>query len=73
MAVIPESKVSPSTTLTLSANEMKRISSVLSSLGLTNAYNARVVVRVTSGSGRIWAEGTLLDLTTHDRSVIPAE
>jgi hypothetical protein len=73
MAIVPDSKVTPVTTVTLAANEMKRISPILGTLGLSDVYNARVTVRVTSGSGRVWAEGTLIDRVTGDRSVIPAE
>ncbi|HEX9986217.1 MAG TPA: hypothetical protein VGF69_23355, partial [Thermoanaerobaculia bacterium] len=63
--VVPGSRVSPTVTLNLRANEFYQFS--LASFGLGDGvYNARVTVKVTSGSGRVTAYGSVIDMTTQD-------
>jgi uncharacterized repeat protein (TIGR01451 family) len=70
--VLPDSKVSPKLTVPLAAFEARQIP-VLSSLGLGNVYNARISVKVTDGSGKITAYGSVLDMTTQAPTYIPAQ
>jgi uncharacterized repeat protein (TIGR01451 family) len=70
--VLADSKVSPKLTVPLAAFEARQIP-VLSSLGLGNVYNARISVKVTDGSGKITAYGSVLDMTTQAPTYIPAQ
>lgn len=72
-AVLPDTKVVPRITLDLRPNEFRQFGSLMRSLGLTNVYNARVAVRVISGTGRITAYGSVIDNKTQDPTFIPGE
>ncbi len=69
--ITSDSKVYPKTSFTLAANGSQRLA--LSGFGLTSAYNVRVTVKVTSGSGRVSAYGSVVDLQTHDATFVPAQ
>ncbi len=69
---LPDSKVTPKVQLSLGANEYRQIP-VLTSLGLTTAYNARVSVRVIDGSGKVTAYGSVIDQVTGDPTYVPAQ
>jgi hypothetical protein len=70
--VVPDSKVTPKILFNLAANEFRQLP-VLSSLGLTNTYNARLVVKVTNGEGRVTAYGSVIDMQTQDPTYVPAQ
>jgi hypothetical protein len=46
---------------------------ILSSMGLTTAYNARASVRVISGSGKVTAYGSVIDQAAGDPTYVPAQ
>ena len=59
--------------VTLAPNEFRQLGSILSSLNAGNTYNARIIVRVTSGSGRVTAYGSVVDNLTSDPTYVPAQ
>jgi hypothetical protein len=56
----------------LAANEFRQFS-LIRDLGLGNAYNARIAVRVIDGTGRVTAYGSVIDETTNDPTYVPAQ
>jgi hypothetical protein len=70
--VLPDSRVTPVVTLNLAANEFVQIS--LGSFGYTDSiYNARAVVKVTGGTGRVTAYASVIDQITQDPAYVPAQ
>jgi uncharacterized repeat protein (TIGR01451 family) len=69
---LPDSKATPTVTIPLAANEFRQFN-VIRSLGLGNVYNARVVVRVVGGQGRVAAYGSVIDESTQDPTYVPAQ
>lgn len=70
--ILPDSRVTPVVTLNLAANEFVQIS--LGSFGYTDSiYNARAVVKVTGGTGRVTAYGSVIDQITQDPAYVPAQ
>ncbi|HEX2121781.1 MAG TPA: hypothetical protein VHL59_09075, partial [Thermoanaerobaculia bacterium] len=63
--VLPDSKITPTVQVPLAANEFRQFS-LIRDLGLGNAYNARIAVRVIDGTGRVTAYGSVIDETTND-------
>jgi hypothetical protein len=72
-AILPDSKTSPSTDVTLQPNEFRQLGSVLASLNPGNTYNGRIIVTVISGSGRVTAYGSVVDNLTSDPTYVPAQ
>ena len=72
-AIPPDSKVAPKTQLTLAANQFIQLNDALKSFGLGTVYNARVTVKVLSGSGRVTAYGSVIDSATQDPTYVPAQ
>jgi len=72
-AIPPDSKVAPKTQLTLAANQFLQLNDALKSFGLGTVYNARVTVKVLSGSGRVTAYGSVIDAATQDPTYVPSE
>ena len=72
MVVLPDSKATPTVEVPLAANELRQFN-VIRELGLGNIYNARVVVRVIGGDGRVMAYGSLIDEQTNDSAYIAAQ
>ncbi|HKR66129.1 MAG TPA: hypothetical protein VJZ00_20530 [Thermoanaerobaculia bacterium] len=69
--IVPDSIVSPVVTYDLAGNEFRQFS--LADFHLDGAiYNARVTVKVISGTGRVTAYGSAIDLTTQDPTYVPA-
>jgi BACON domain-containing protein len=70
--ILPDSRVTPKVLLTLAPNEFIQIS--LGGFGYTDPiYNGRVVVKVTAGSGRVTAYGSVIDQTTQDPAYVPSQ
>ena len=69
---LPDSRLTPKTTMTIPASSFRQLP-VISSLGLGNAYNARISVRVIGGEGRVTAYGSVIDMTTQDPTFVPAQ
>lgn len=72
--IASDSKSFPSTRIPLAANQSMNIDSILTQMGATgNTYNARIALKITGGTGRIAAFGTLVDRTTNDPTTMPAQ
>jgi uncharacterized repeat protein (TIGR01451 family) len=69
---LPDSKATPTVTIPLAANEFRQFN-VIRAMGLGAVYNARVVVRVVAGQGRVAAYGSVIDETTQDPTYVPAQ
>jgi len=70
--IVPDSIVSPVVAFDLQANEFRQFS--LADFGLGSAvYNARVTVKATSGTGRVTAYGSAIDLITQDPTYVPSQ
>jgi hypothetical protein len=69
---LPDSKVQPKALVSLAPFESKQFP-IISSLGLGNAYNARISVKVIDGDGRVTAYGSVIDQTTQAPTYIPAQ
>lgn len=65
-AVVPDARVAPVIRLTLQPNEFRQIGSILRQMGLNEAYNARLSLKVMAGDGRITAYGSVIDSVTQD-------
>jgi uncharacterized repeat protein (TIGR01451 family) len=72
-AVPPDSKVAAHLTIELGPNEFRQYGSLLKSLGIENAYNARVTVKVTEGQGRVTAYASVIDAETQDPTYVNAQ
>ena len=72
VSTIPsDSKVVAKTQIPLAANQFLQVS--LAQFGLGTAYNARVTVKVLSGTGRVTAYGSVIDAATQDPTYVPAQ
>ncbi len=69
----PELKVVATVNVPLQANEFRQLGSFLAQVGLPTTYNARISVRVISGSGRVGAYGSLIDNVSGDPTYVPAQ
>ena len=70
--ILPDSRVTPVVALPLAANEFVQIS--LGSFGYTDPiYNARAIVKVIDGTGRVTAYGSVIDQVTQDPAYVPAQ
>jgi Bacterial Ig domain/Right handed beta helix region len=69
---LPDSKVTPTITFPMAANEFRQLS-VIRDQNLGNVYNARLAVRVVSGTGRVTAYGSVIDMTTQDPTYVPGQ
>jgi len=71
-AIVPDSIVSPVVTFDLAPNEFRQFS--LAEMGFgTAVYNARITVKVISGTGRVTAYGSVIDSITQDPTYVPAQ
>jgi hypothetical protein len=72
-AIVPNALAAPSKRYTLQANEFQQINQVLNELGFSEAYNARLTIRVVSGNGTINAYASVVDMSTQDPTYVPAQ
>lgn len=72
-AVTPELKVAVKTQVTLQANEFMQVNRILAKFGLPTTYNARVSLKVISGTGRIAGYASMIDNRTQSPTYIPAQ
>ena len=72
-AARPDRKTTATATVDLAANQFMQIGSVLKSMGVETAYNARVSVRVVGGSGSVTAYASSVYNKTGDATYIPAQ
>ena len=71
--VPPDAKFTAIAEVTLKPNEFRQMGSLLASMGLDDTYNARVTVRAISGTGRVTAYASVIDMETNDPTYIPAQ
>ncbi len=72
IAVIPpDAKAYPKVQIDVGPNGFQQIA--LSSFALGNIYDARVTIRVVSGSGKITAYGSVVDQQTLDPTYVPGQ
>lgn len=70
--ILPDTKATPFLSIPLAANEFKQIPLAAFNLG-DAVYNARVTVKVISGTGRVTAYGSAIDMFTQDPTYVPAQ
>ncbi|MEA2166360.1 MAG: hypothetical protein QOK37_4487 [Thermoanaerobaculia bacterium] len=70
-AIPVDSKIAAKTQIPLAANQFYQIP--LSSFGLGTVYNGRVTVKVLSGTGRVTAYASVIDMTTQDPTYVPSQ
>ncbi|HKO55473.1 MAG TPA: hypothetical protein VJ276_06305 [Thermoanaerobaculia bacterium] len=66
--VLPDSKVTAKTSFDLAPNEFRQFS--VADFGAGTTYNARVTVKVISGSGKVTAYGSAIDQITQDPTYV---
>ena len=72
--LLPDSRLEPSTDVTLAPNEFTQLNGLIAGLSPdANTYNARVAVEVIEGSGRVMAYGSVIDNATSDPTYVPAQ
>ncbi len=71
--ITPDSKAAAKISLDLAPNQFMQLNAILAQMGFTNVYNGRVTVRVTAGSGRVSAYGSIIDNLTQDPTYVPAQ
>lgn len=70
--ILPDSKVTPKVSMPLSGNSFVQFP--ISAFNVGDAvYNARISIKVTSGSGRVSAYGSVVDNYTQDPTYVPAQ
>src|SRR6202022_2721238 len=69
-AIVPNQRATPTLELQLAANQTVQFNRFFKQLGLSETFNARVSVKVTSGEGRVTAYASLIDATTNDPTYI---
>ncbi|MCM2314224.1 MAG: hypothetical protein NDJ92_03610 [Thermoanaerobaculia bacterium] len=72
-AIIPGALAAPRKTYSLAANEFRQIGYILNDMGISEAYNARVTVRVVGGGGSVSAYASVIDSSTQDPTYVPAQ
>lgn len=72
-AIVPGTLAAPFKTYTLGANEFRQIGFILNDLGISEAYNARVTVKVVGGDGTVSAYASVIDASTQDPTYVPAQ
>lgn len=72
--LVPGRATSPILVQSLKANEFVQLNSVISNrLGIENAYNARVTIRVIGGTGKVAAYASIIDNLTQDPTYVPSQ
>jgi hypothetical protein len=72
ITVLPDgSKVQAKLSISLNPNEFRQIS--LADFGYGTMYNTRVAIKVTGGTGRLTAYGSVIDQITQDPTYVPAQ
>jgi len=72
-AVPSDAKVAANIEVTLAANQVRQLNSLLAQMGLNDSFNTRVTVTVMSGQGRVTAYASVIDNKTADPTFIPAQ
>ena len=72
-ASVPGRKTSPTLRVDLKANEFVQLNSLMRSMGMDDAYNASLSVKVIGGSGKVIAYGSVVDNATFDPTYVMAQ
>jgi hypothetical protein len=72
-AIVPDSKVTPVLPVTLRPNEFIQLGSIMAALGFPTAYNVRLSIRVTSGTGKVTAYASVVDNVSSAPTYVPAQ
>jgi hypothetical protein len=67
--IVPDSKFAINAQIPLAPNEFRQMS--LADFGVSDVYNVRVTVKVISGTGRVTAYGSMVDMITNDPTYDP--
>lgn len=73
VATVPGTLTAPIKRYTLGPNEFRQVNAVLTDLGVSEAYNARISIRVVSGAGAVNAYASVVDNATQDPTYVPAQ
>jgi hypothetical protein len=71
--VPPDGKVAATTVVDLPANGFRQFSQIIKSAGFDSTYDVRISAKVISGTGRITAYASVIDMSTGDPTFIPAQ
>jgi len=72
-AVVPDSRVTPMTQVSLRANEFIQLNQIMKSFGFPTAYNARIYIQAVSGTGKVTAYASVVDNKSSDPTYVPAQ
>jgi hypothetical protein len=72
-AVVPDSRVTPMTQVSLRANEFIQLNQIMKSFGFPTAYNARIFIQAMSGTGKVTAYASVVDNKSSDPTYVPAQ
>jgi hypothetical protein len=72
-AIVPGVRTTPTLEVQLAANQTVQFNQLLKQMGMSNVFNARVSVKVTSGDGRVTAYASVIDAQTGDPTFVPAQ
>ncbi len=70
---VPGRAAAPVRLETLAPNEFRQLNSVLALMGVPNAFNARITIRVVGGAGKLAAYGSVVDNLTQDPTYVPSQ
>jgi hypothetical protein len=72
-AAVPGGLTAPIKQYTLGANEFRQVGVILNDMGIPEAYNARISIRVVDGGGSVSAYASVVDNSTQDPTYVPAQ
>lgn len=72
-AVVPDSTVATKLQWPLRAFEFVQLNNVLKMMALGTTYNARISIKVLSGTGKVTAYASMIDNATQDPTYVPAQ
>jgi hypothetical protein len=72
-AAVPGTLIAPIKNYTLGPNEFQQVNAILGDMGISEAYNARVSIRVVGGGGSVSAYASVVDNETQDPTYVPAQ
>ncbi|MBV8518087.1 MAG: hypothetical protein JO197_11865 [Acidobacteria bacterium] len=72
-ASVPDHKIAAVTQLDLQPNEFVQMNGLLRSMGVDDAYNASVTLRVIGGDGRVIGYASVIDNRTQDPTYVMAQ
>jgi hypothetical protein len=72
-AVPPDAKVSGIVEIPMQPNQFRQLNSILAQMGIPEAFNTRVTVKVIGGDGRVTAYASVVDNQTADPTFVPAQ